>query len=57
MVGSAVIYQRNVRRTVREHLVIHFQAGNAATNRGMILHEHFIPGRVCLLYTSDAADE
>ena len=48
--GFAVIHQRDGRRTVREHLVIQFQAGNAAANAGMIFNEHLVPGRAVAKY-------
>jgi hypothetical protein len=44
--GSAVVYQRDVRRTVREHLAVQFQAGNAAANPGMIVNGHFVSSRL-----------
>jgi len=46
MMGFAVVDQRDVRRTVREHLIIQFQADNAAANAGMIVDGHLIPRRV-----------
>jgi hypothetical protein len=42
MMGFAVIRQHDVRRSEREHLVIKFQAGNAAANAGMIVNEHLV---------------
>ncbi len=44
--GSAVVYQRDVRRTVREHLAVQFPADNAAANAGMIFNRHFVPSRL-----------
>ena len=50
MMGFAVIHQREVSRTVREHLVIQFQAGNATANPGMIFNGHLVPARVVTKY-------
>jgi hypothetical protein len=46
MMGSAVVYQRDVCRTAREHLAVQFQADNAAANPGMIFNGHFVPSRL-----------
>ncbi len=46
MMGGTIVHQSDLSRTVREHLVIQLQAGNAAANPGMIFNGHYVPSRL-----------
>ena len=46
MMGGTIVHQRDLGQTVREHLAVQFQAGNAAANPGMIFNGHYVPSRL-----------
>jgi hypothetical protein len=47
---GAIIHQSDVGRTLRERLVIQFQAGNATASPGMIVNEYLVSARVVAKY-------
>ena len=50
MMGGTIVHQRNLGRAMREHLLVQFQAGNAAANPGMIFDRHLVPRRAVAKY-------
>ncbi len=46
MMGGTIFHKSDLGQTVREHLAVQFQAGNAAANPGKIFNGHFVPSRL-----------